>query len=92
MQRVPSSIPGKDSGLWQDHCTCGNSSRGKEGDWSTGIQGQPGFKTGCRSIQQLPSPVPSPRTQVRLQGALSPKAGLGSPVNATEHGLAVPRH
>lgn len=33
----------------------------------TGIQPQPGFKTGaCRSIKQPPCPVPSPRSQVRL--------------------------
>lgn len=59
----------------------------------TGTQPQPGFKTGaCRSIKQPPYPMPSPRSQVRFQGALSPKTGLGPPLGATEHGLAVPRH
>lgn len=30
-QRVASSTPGRDNGLWQGHPACGNSSRGEEG-------------------------------------------------------------
>lgn len=58
----------------------------------TGIQPQPGLKQGLQIHKKPPCPVPSPRTQTRLQGALSPQTGLGPPLGATEHGLAVPRH